>query len=35
MLLGELAESFGDRVDSRFASRDVHDEVVDVIVAGP
>ena len=31
---GELAKSFGDRVDGRLAGSDVDDEVVDVVVAG-
>ena len=34
-LLGELAEPFGGRVDSQFASGDVNHQVVDAIVAGP
>ena len=34
VLCGELAESFGDRVDGRLAGGDVDHEVVDVAVAG-
>ena len=34
VLCGELAESFGDRVDCRLAGSDVDHEIVDVIVAG-
>lgn len=31
MLCGEVAESFGDRVDGRLAGGDVDHEVVDII----
>lgn len=34
VLCGELAKSFGDRVDGRLAGGDVDHEVVNVIVAG-
>jgi hypothetical protein len=33
-LCGEVADSFGDRVDGRLAGGDVDHEVVDIIVAG-
>ncbi len=34
VLCGELAKSFGDRVDGRFAGGDIDHEIVNVIVAG-